>query len=718
MKVSKIDNKNPKDFFENIFDKNCTSSIEKIIKKNNERFNMDYETFLRKKFVSKGMEIIEEFEQKNLSKILPFKFKNKSFEKIFKKNISLEEIEKILKSDILNVNNEFYNLSLLFFSGNFLAFFYELENEYDFLYFNYKNEPKEQNEPFYSGIKNKKYKTSFFWKNTKNKFSNLKFYHFKCSCGNSFKLDKNNGCTIKRSEKICPECGNFNFKEIKNNYPTSVYLKDNFEIKDENKLRIKMDSINFGGTNSNKIFSSYSPLIFGYNIETGRNYIWSSQFEHLKSVKPKRFYDINNRLIGYSDISLKSTLELFYNFCQKKNIELFLPLKWLVEKSKKRYIYYLIAVINRNPSLAKNFNDLFKNDFLRLSEKLLVEYLYKYPKIKKEDKITDIFSKIISSPYVNRRNLSLLYKNKNLSRQNEISYFANENFMTDIIGKIYNKDNFEIPKKIIENSDEVVYNFEKDNTNVKFNYYSFETLAILENYLSFENAKKVFALIKNLNLSFSQTFGLFKMIDNINASSNNDKEIVARVKKLFKIHKETETIYFNYALDILRMINTLNDINNENKTLVDYNIDFYKIKTKEIKNVHDNLTLLVQKIPKKLRVKYKKEIYKKIKKYEYKSNKNDFLIKIPKDLKELINEGNAMNHCVGSYAKKVVDNKSIIVFMRRKSDVNNRLLTIEINNKKIIQAKGKYNQLPTDELKSFLEEWSANKGLKISKNQR
>ena len=80
----------------------------------------------------------------------------------------------------------------------------------------------------------------------------------------------------------------------------------------------------------------------------------------------------------------------------------------------------------------------------------------------------------------------------------------------------------------------------------------------------------------------------------------------------------------------------------------------------------------------------------KIEKYNYKDK--NFSIIIPMQPKELIDEGISLSHCVGSYIDRVIDEKCNIVFMRKNDNLEESYITIEIKNKTITQAQGKYNR--------------------------
>lgn len=64
-----------------------------------------------------------------------------------------------------------------------------------------------------------------------------------------------------------------------------------------------------------------------------------------------------------------------------------------------------------------------------------------------------------------------------------------------------------------------------------------------------------------------------------------------------------------------------------------------------------------------------------------------------------------MGHCVRSYAERYANGTTEIFFMREKSNTTKSLVTVEFNNKHIIQKKQKGNDNTTIEQNEFLSEW-------------
>ena len=88
---------------------------------------------------------------------------------------------------------------------------------------------------------------------------------------------------------------------------------------------------------------------------------------------------------------------------------------------------------------------------------------------------------------------------------------------------------------------------------------------------------------------------------------------------------------------------------------------------------------------------------------------------IPKHLTELYEEGRRLNHCVGSYARSVVDGGCIIAFLRKNDDLDSPYCTVEVRGKHIVQARGYSNRLGNliPGVSDFLKDWANEKKLQL-----
>ena len=71
---------------------------------------------------------------------------------------------------------------------------------------------------------------------------------------------------------------------------------------------------------------------------------------------------------------------------------------------------------------------------------------------------------------------------------------------------------------------------------------------------------------------------------------------------------------------------------------------------------------------------------------------DDFEIIVPREPKDIVNEGAALNHCVGSYLESVASGYKTILFLRKVSDPEKSFYTIEVNDIAVIQIHGNHNK--------------------------
>lgn len=81
---------------------------------------------------------------------------------------------------------------------------------------------------------------------------------------------------------------------------------------------------------------------------------------------------------------------------------------------------------------------------------------------------------------------------------------------------------------------------------------------------------------------------------------------------------------------------------------------------------------------------------KRIEKYE--KIGDEFEIIVPREPKDIINEGASLSHCVGGYLDFVASGQKTILFLRKVSEPEKSFYTIEVGNSNIIQIHGNHNK--------------------------
>lgn len=91
----------------------------------------------------------------------------------------------------------------------------------------------------------------------------------------------------------------------------------------------------------------------------------------------------------------------------------------------------------------------------------------------------------------------------------------------------------------------------------------------------------------------------------------------------------------------------------------------------------------------------------------------DFAICVPGETIELVNEGNVLQHCVGSYVRNVSAGKTRIMFLREKKDTETPLVTVELRGDEITQARGFSNRKVTQDERLALHKFAKKQNLKV-----
>jgi hypothetical protein len=86
--------------------------------------------------------------------------------------------------------------------------------------------------------------------------------------------------------------------------------------------------------------------------------------------------------------------------------------------------------------------------------------------------------------------------------------------------------------------------------------------------------------------------------------------------------------------------------------------------------------------------------------------KEKYVFIVPTCIKDIIQEGSDLHHCVGSYSDRIIEGKSRIVFMRLKDSPKESLVTIDISEKRTLEeAAGMGNGILTDIQEKALKKW-------------
>lgn len=77
----------------------------------------------------------------------------------------------------------------------------------------------------------------------------------------------------------------------------------------------------------------------------------------------------------------------------------------------------------------------------------------------------------------------------------------------------------------------------------------------------------------------------------------------------------------------------------------------------------------------------------------------------PKNPEEIIKEGQVLHHCVGGYVDRVAKKECIILFLRQTAQLDKPFYTLEIRDRKVVQARTMKNDPATPEVQQFIDTW-------------
>lgn len=188
------------------------------------------------------------------------------------------------------------------------------------------------------------------------------------------------------------------------------------------------------------------------------------------------------------------------------------------------------------------------------------------------------------------------------------------------------------------------------------------------------------------------------------------------MQHLYLLKEITETA--NITVEELRDYFAQQEDFNE-EYYVDYN-DYLRMLKEEGYNIKDKKNIFptnFYEAHNKLYLEYTiskdKKINDKINKFskilELNSYQDDQYIIIPaSSIESLIDESKQQSNCVRTYSRRYSNKETELYFMRKKDKFDESFVTIEVKNGKIVQARTKYNQLPSDDIMNILKRWEHN----------
>lgn len=216
-------------------------------------------------------------------------------------------------------------------------------------------------------------------------------------------------------------------------------------------------------------------------------------------------------------------------------------------------------------------------------------------------------------------------------------------------------------------------------------------------------SKTFYQFMKHYDLNYKQLEVLrliqkedITLINNLTNIHDLDKlsEYVDLEEAYYKVLCKNEYSEYEY-LDYLRMAKTLQYPMNNKRVLY----------PKNLKKAHDKVTKIYKVVQNEMIDKQIQERLKFLSKMTYKSSK--YVIYAAPSVASLIDESKQMNNCIKSYCEDYGLGYKDLYFMRKLDNPDKSLVSVEVRNNKIVQARIYDNDPPSKEQWNFLNKWQS-----------
>ena len=186
------------------------------------------------------------------------------------------------------------------------------------------------------------------------------------------------------------------------------------------------------------------------------------------------------------------------------------------------------------------------------------------------------------------------------------------------------------------------------------------------------------------------------------------------LKQMIGEYKYDTKALFNFVVEYLNPFEAL-DYSESIQLLYDYYKMGHQIGRKlkkypkYLKSMHD----IIKSNYNAFKQEYDEQAFLKFQKPELEFKEKDFCVVTPKTSKDIISEGTSLNHCVSSYVDRILEGRTMIIFMRRAKIPEDSLITLEYKKGAIVQARGSYNRNLEEKEMKFLETYCQKKKLAL-----
>jgi hypothetical protein len=153
------------------------------------------------------------------------------------------------------------------------------------------------------------------------------------------------------------------------------------------------------------------------------------------------------------------------------------------------------------------------------------------------------------------------------------------------------------------------------------------------------------------------------------------------------------------AMDIGKGIGILRDYARMMSTMQDKYLKYPR-------NLHTTHDIVIKNFN-NAKKKYNNELFRKVieTQYKYEWKYKDYIILVPEFTEDVQNEGCSLRHCVGGYIDSIIEKRTKILFLRNIYNWEESLITLEVRDEKLVEARGFANRQANAIEKNILEKW-------------
>lgn len=417
---------------------------------------------------------------------------------------------------------------------------------------------------------------------------------------------------------------------------------------------------------------------------------------------PKCGRDVTARYAGYSRKFLyEQDNIIWYEKSHKDNNVIVAKAMHVVSShqgSRRTTKYYLTALYKFEIGNCQMAKRSYYDKKIYIEDKVKTpEYGAKYYEI------VENFNKCIKDTKFKYYNYNIGYKYYVLldfySKYPKIDTLSKVGLNNIIECKIYGRRTFNAINWSGDNLFEILKINKQDYKNIKAKNVTItpEFLRLLQEWRK-SNIKLDINYLKKLSTIYS-----YEISDVIKISKLNNIKINKAfnfIEKQIKLVDDKNKKLFTWRSSVISMwMDYIRDCKKLNMNLNDKSIIF----PKNLYKAHQNT---ITQIKVKENAKYDKKIKSRLKRLDkYYFEDEYFLIRPAASSKEMIEEGQHNHNCVGTYVERYANGDTVIMFVRSKLEKNKSLVTVEIKNNKIVQAREDRNMPASNEVMNFLDKF-------------